>query len=425
MTEYDYSPEGYQRYLDTQKRISKWVNNTNAHSNEFRSPFGARSDVPSSSSRTPPPSSSSAKSKPHGGSSSGDRSRVREDDRGRRSSISSATLRPSVSSGSNAAYHRQRSPQTTRHSSIYSPPPERASRTAVIPTQALHVRPSQTHRRSQSLSHFHSQSNHHRDVVPSLRSYPRTPNTGSGYNSPRRSATLPTSQAYTVVPQSTSTSHHTHSTHRPPPSQSHRTHHHHHHHHSHSRSQSTPRPRSSSNTQPLYSSAMSPTYAVVDDIVYAPKPGDYLIIPPRGRKVNVILPILIAEIHLLFQRVTQAYVDIDSQDSFLTRFEGDKRVTQAYVDTILTLKIRSSLDLRAINRRTAGKEPRVNERNEQMKNAGLIQRCQIDMSLSLDEERGTKKRGTKKNVQEETQREIGKYVDAMQDIGSRVVHGQC
>ncbi|KAG7087432.1 hypothetical protein E1B28_013398 [Marasmius oreades] len=45
MTEYDYSPEGYERYLETQRRISRWVDTAEAHRNQFKSPFGARSDV--------------------------------------------------------------------------------------------------------------------------------------------------------------------------------------------------------------------------------------------------------------------------------------------------------------------------------------------------------------------------------------------
>ncbi|ESK89695.1 putative leucine-rich protein [Moniliophthora roreri MCA 2997] len=45
MTEYDYSPEGYERYLDTQTRISQWRDTTEAYRRQYRAPFGARSDV--------------------------------------------------------------------------------------------------------------------------------------------------------------------------------------------------------------------------------------------------------------------------------------------------------------------------------------------------------------------------------------------
>ncbi|KAJ4477526.1 hypothetical protein J3R30DRAFT_3703965 [Lentinula aciculospora] len=45
MTEYDYSPAAYERYMETQNRIAKWVDNTEAHHEAFREPFGPRSDV--------------------------------------------------------------------------------------------------------------------------------------------------------------------------------------------------------------------------------------------------------------------------------------------------------------------------------------------------------------------------------------------
>ncbi|KAE9398923.1 hypothetical protein BT96DRAFT_939848 [Gymnopus androsaceus JB14] len=45
MTEYDYSPAAYQRHIETQNRIAKWVDHTEAHHNVFCTPFGARSDV--------------------------------------------------------------------------------------------------------------------------------------------------------------------------------------------------------------------------------------------------------------------------------------------------------------------------------------------------------------------------------------------
>ncbi|KAJ3934031.1 MAG: hypothetical protein NXY57DRAFT_739911 [Lentinula lateritia] len=93
MTEYDYSPEGYQRYLDTQRRISKWVQNTNAHASEFRSPFGTFNPVrvseESSSSRT---RTSTVSSKPHGDRNIIERGRGM-DDRERRHSMSATTFR--------------------------------------------------------------------------------------------------------------------------------------------------------------------------------------------------------------------------------------------------------------------------------------------------------------------------------------------
>ncbi|PPQ87024.1 hypothetical protein CVT25_000001 [Psilocybe cyanescens] len=52
MTEYDYSPEAYERYLATQNRIANWVDNTEQHRPQFEN---ALSSVPAgSSSRSAP-----------------------------------------------------------------------------------------------------------------------------------------------------------------------------------------------------------------------------------------------------------------------------------------------------------------------------------------------------------------------------------
>ncbi|KAF8905525.1 hypothetical protein CPB84DRAFT_1745462 [Gymnopilus junonius] len=41
MTEYDYSPEAYQRYLATQNRIANWVDHTEQHRSQFEHAFQA------------------------------------------------------------------------------------------------------------------------------------------------------------------------------------------------------------------------------------------------------------------------------------------------------------------------------------------------------------------------------------------------
>ncbi|KAJ3850506.1 hypothetical protein EV368DRAFT_84476 [Lentinula lateritia] len=270
MTEYDYSPEGYQRYLDTQRRISKWVQNTNAHASEFRSPFGTFNPVrvseESSSSRA---RTSTVSSKPHG-----DRKIVVRgrgiDDRERRHSMSATIFRQDPSGVSNAQSHTYRSPTPrVRHSYPYSP----ALRESDTATRTAYAAPTQS-RRAQSLSSPPSQprsrhrTHHHHHYTPSQSAAPSRPHR---LDSPRRS---------TTPQQSMTNSHHTHSTHRP--SSSDRSNHHHQHH---SRSQSTPRP-SSKLGSPL---AVSPAYAVVGGRAYAPNPGGYLVIPPKGKKLSVIV----------------------------------------------------------------------------------------------------------------------------------------
>ncbi|KAF5312096.1 hypothetical protein D9619_003503 [Psilocybe cf. subviscida] len=55
MTEYDYSPEAYDRFLATQDRIAKWVDTTERHRPEFQAPFG-----PNGRQQEQPPAESSS-----------------------------------------------------------------------------------------------------------------------------------------------------------------------------------------------------------------------------------------------------------------------------------------------------------------------------------------------------------------------------
>lgn len=43
MTEYDYSPEGYERYLSTQNRVSNWVQEQNHRMQKYTNPYTTRS----------------------------------------------------------------------------------------------------------------------------------------------------------------------------------------------------------------------------------------------------------------------------------------------------------------------------------------------------------------------------------------------
>lgn len=45
MTEYDYSPEGQRRHVETQARIARWAQATEFERPQFRAPFGVRSDA--------------------------------------------------------------------------------------------------------------------------------------------------------------------------------------------------------------------------------------------------------------------------------------------------------------------------------------------------------------------------------------------
>jgi hypothetical protein len=39
MTEYDYSPAAYDRFMESQSRVGRWVDNANQHAREFGNPF--------------------------------------------------------------------------------------------------------------------------------------------------------------------------------------------------------------------------------------------------------------------------------------------------------------------------------------------------------------------------------------------------
>jgi cell division septation protein DedD len=60
MTEYDYSPQAYERYLATQNRIANWVDKTEQHRAEFQS---ANTDPPDLTRSGPGPTSSRSKLK--------------------------------------------------------------------------------------------------------------------------------------------------------------------------------------------------------------------------------------------------------------------------------------------------------------------------------------------------------------------------
>ncbi|KAF9064503.1 hypothetical protein BDP27DRAFT_1425792 [Rhodocollybia butyracea] len=294
MTEYDYSPEGYQRYLDTQRRISNWVDNTNAHANEFGSPFGGRADVASGD---------RSRSTPRANSGPG-----RDEYRGRRNSISSALSPNSSASPVNPAVLRmQRSsayPPQARHSYPYhatvapqyqSPPvpviPTGAGAayplTPIIPNTTIETipvlipLPVRIHMHTMiPLPNEVSLFQLHTLTATSNLTASRSQSTAREHHSSSRRS------AYTIAPQESqsqsqsqsliSTSHHTHTSHRT--HSTHRHSHRSHHHHDHSRSHSTPR-----------SSEVGATYAIVDNRVYTPAPGGYLIIPSKGSRVKNII----------------------------------------------------------------------------------------------------------------------------------------
>lgn len=151
MTEYDYSPEAYEKYVRTQERISNWVSQTKAHERQYANPF-VPSEAGGDRSSTPPP-------KPHRSRSSG--------------STTTVTVRPKA---------------------INPPPPQRSKtldsrheRSGASPTTSGSSRPSRSRSftntspdsrsskpRSRSHTHSHSQSYSQPQPLPQ-RSYTHPP----------------------------------------------------------------------------------------------------------------------------------------------------------------------------------------------------------------------------------------------------------
>ncbi|KAI3596396.1 hypothetical protein WG66_003114 [Moniliophthora roreri] len=213
MTEYDYSEEGYRRYLDSQNRISRWVDNTNSHSREFRPPFGARSDVPSEGSRSlnssPAPSAVRSVTRPHEyhGTTSGNRSRSGSDASRRRSlahpsPLGMGTERYDVPRGLAFAPSRpsplaapvpRSYPQVPLATQIPPPNPMHPTASSHHLSRGLEMHVSSSRPPQYDVSRPRSQSSHSRHDTPSHRSHTVTPSHHTATHNPSRSHTLPAS----------------------------------------------------------------------------------------------------------------------------------------------------------------------------------------------------------------------------------------
>jgi hypothetical protein len=128
MTEYDYSPEAYEKYLATQRRIANWVSDTNAEAHRYRNPF-----VRSPSSIAPSTSSDSVRSS--------HRSPSRHDRELRRSK----TLSPSRTAS------RARSPASSRSSGPSRVSPTSSHQAYVYSPTASYTYPATSHTTAQHI----------------------------------------------------------------------------------------------------------------------------------------------------------------------------------------------------------------------------------------------------------------------------------
>ncbi|KAF9450703.1 hypothetical protein P691DRAFT_440391 [Macrolepiota fuliginosa MF-IS2] len=153
MTEYNYSPDAYERYLATQQRIARWVDNTNQH--RPSNPFVLSPTSESQSMRDLPPPTSSASRAPSGSLASyNSKARSRSSDTAqRRPGLSDShntpvpTLRSSAEdSRSSPSHHispssRSRSTRHSHRSSSSSRYTSRSSRTHSTTTSFKTVTP--------------------------------------------------------------------------------------------------------------------------------------------------------------------------------------------------------------------------------------------------------------------------------------------
>lgn len=343
MTEYDYSEEGYKRYLETQQRISRWVDNTNSHSNEYKSPFGARSDVGTeepvlkSLGASPAPSAIRSRPRPHEYHGSTDGSRKGGSDMKRSSSVHRPSPRTRVdSTDSESTYYDPDGPGPMPKLPGPVPSyPSRAGVPGIPPRQISHL--------VDSISRSQSQQSHSRHSG----SHGNRPSSGSNQSrstATRGRALVPAALPVSGPPQAASMArssslprpfphndsialghghahghghHHNHhgddrDRHRHHHSSHHSNHHpHHHHHHHRPRSRSTGPSVSQSHSQSTTYEISSPTYiapALGNNrpviVPYSRPPGDrryyapnemlrtgygYTIIPQKGAVVKVMI----------------------------------------------------------------------------------------------------------------------------------------
>ncbi|KAK7025985.1 hypothetical protein VNI00_015815 [Paramarasmius palmivorus] len=352
MTEYDYSVEGYRRHLETQNRISRWVDDTSVHSRGFKPPFGARSDVPSEVSRSlnssPAPSAARSVPRPHeyhgttsrsgSGSRSSSGSGYTDREMRRRSVAHPSPLGmgndaipgydvPRSLGGAQPQLNPLPAPIPRTHSHL-PPFPSTAPVPQHIPTHSIppshHASFPRTHemdRRTHSssprpksvVSRALSPSGYSRHDTQSRHSHSLEPLYHNATHTPSRSHTLPASMH--MRSSSLSRSHHPSDEFRSPDyesrSRSHRDSHHSHHSSSSSHKHHRPRSRSLSVSSGATYTIAAPTYvsphsnnSAAPLIVPFAKSADrktyvaslppgttsgLTIIPPKGKTVKVIL----------------------------------------------------------------------------------------------------------------------------------------
>lgn len=177
MTEYDYSPAAYERFLSTQNRVSNWVSHTKAHERQYSNPF-----VPSAVDREQSP-------KPQRSRSSGS------------TSTSSATVRPPQRSKTlDPKEFRSVAGDSSRHSRSRSFSSSQDTRSK------SRSRSQQSHSRSQSHSYQPNRSyasTRHPPMPEPIRAYSTPPGVVYKSYDTRKPVQIPhprPGEAYVIIP---------------------------------------------------------------------------------------------------------------------------------------------------------------------------------------------------------------------------------
>jgi hypothetical protein len=143
MTEYDYSPEGYERYMATQTRVSKWVHEQTTNHRQYQSPFVPRSTSPPPAhyDRRPQPSHRDGSSRRSGSRTSSSHYREPRQIYQDPYSASRSAYPPQVAyvpqPPPNASYKAYSYDSTARE--VVIPAPRRGETYVIIPPRGRHV----------------------------------------------------------------------------------------------------------------------------------------------------------------------------------------------------------------------------------------------------------------------------------------------
>ncbi|KAL0579209.1 hypothetical protein V5O48_002771 [Marasmius crinis-equi] len=259
MTEYDYSPEGYHRHLETQQRIARWVDTAEAHRHQFSTPFGPRSDVDEGEQWDGVDRSRADNDRPRGLST-----------RGPSSQFYYPSPAPTMAAAPTQPWHQTRDPSSVHYP--HQPP----ALTVITPHSKR--KSSKSHKSHKSSSRARQQTYIIQSPIPSIPTGAVAPLPPSRYGSPNIPAVTYITTDHTGYPVT-----HTAPLHQIPGSVY---------------SYSTPPAATSSppmysNPPPMMSPYTTPTASPLPGSPYRPPQPNVVFLPPNTRTIQVMIPSLL------------------------------------------------------------------------------------------------------------------------------------